>query len=134
MTAPNKSNRVYVALCVNAAILLLILVALVSRGGRLLADTPASAHGLTVMPGQLSPQVWGCYVVDNDSQTLSVYSYYPGDHQLRLAASRDVQYDRRLGDYNTSPSPSEIKEMAERLQEPPRAATLPQASSPEIKP
>ncbi len=136
MNAAQKSHRVYVALCVNAAILLLILVALVSHSGRLLADATAvgGGHGLSVMPGQLSSQVWGCYVIDNDNQTLSVYSYTPADHQLKLAAARDVQFDRQLADFNTAPSPAEIREMVDRAKQLPRAAAPPPAVSPETKP
>jgi hypothetical protein len=134
MNAQPRTSRVYVALCVNAAILLLILVALISHGTRSLAEVPGTTgHGLNVMPAQLSPQVWGCYVLDNDNQTLSVYSYSPGEHELRLAAARDVQYDRKVGDFNTSPSPSEIREMIERAKELPRAVPLPPVS-PETRP
>jgi hypothetical protein len=128
-----KSNRTVLALCANAFILLLILLAIVSRDGRLLPGSTAfgqlqlipptaPSNGLTVMPGQLSPNTWGCYVIDPVNQTLSVYQFSPGEHNLRLAAARDIQYDRRLGSFNTTPAPSEIKGMLERADEPTRAA------------
>jgi hypothetical protein len=129
----SNSNRTVFALSANAVLLLLILLALTSRDGRLLpgslamgqyqppAPIPASSS-LTVMPGQLSPNTWGCYVIDPQNQTLGVYQFSPGEHLLRLAASRDIQYDRRLSNFNTIPAPAEIKQMLDREDEPSRAA------------
>jgi hypothetical protein len=127
------TNRTALALCINAFILVLILLAIISKDGRLLPGSSAFGQyqivppsspkgGLTVMPGQLSPNTWGCYVIDPMNQTLSVYQFSPGEHNLRLAAARDIQYDRRLGSFNTTPAPSEIKQMLDRVDEPPRAA------------
>jgi hypothetical protein len=134
MNPTRQASRITWALFLNAGMLLLILIALVSHDGRLLPDSAAmaqqisastpslnSARSMSVMPAQLSPQHWGCYVIDGDNQTLSVYEYSPGEQKLRLAAARDIQYDRHLGYFNTAPAPSEIKEMIERAQEPPRA-------------
>ena len=128
-----ESKRTFLAICANAVVLLLILLAITSRDGRLLPGslafgqyqlTPSvmPATGVTVMPGQLAPNTWGCYVIDPQNQTLSVYQFSPGEHELRLAAARDIQYDRKLGFFNTTPAPSEIKEMLDRAAEPSRAA------------
>jgi hypothetical protein len=140
----NPSHRTVIALTVNAVILSLIFLAIISRDGRLLPGsialgqyqspayqspsgaTPGSSTGsagLTVMPGQLSPNTWGCYVIDPQNQTLGVYQFTPGEHLLRLAASRDIQYDRRLANFNTVPVPEEIRQMLDRQAEPSRAAT-----------
>jgi hypothetical protein len=39
-----------------------------------------------------------------------------------LAAARDIQYDRRLPLFNTTPSPTEIKEWLDRAEQGVRAA------------
>jgi hypothetical protein len=125
------ANRVVLVLGANAILLLLILVAMITRDGRglgatafgqsLITPVSAPAGGLTVMPCQLSPNTWGCYVMDPMNQTLCVYQYLPHE-ELKLLAARDIQYDRKLGNYNTSPPPTEIKAMVERAEEPGRAA------------
>jgi hypothetical protein len=129
------TNRIMIALCANAALLLLILISVSTRQGRAQAGaiavttaesrpptTAPSGGTLTVMPGQLSPNHWGCYVMDSQNQTLCVYQFDPSGTELRLAAARDIQYDRRLGYFNTTPSPTEIKAMVDRADLPVRAA------------
>lgn len=146
MESSRRSNKIFLALCLNAALLLAILFVLASREGRLTLASPALAdatapqqvpiaggNGLFVMPAQLSPNTWGCYLMDIDHQTLCVYQYSPGEKMLRLAAARNVQYDRRLGNFNTTPSPQEIKNLVEREQEPPRTAMPPPAKLPQAQ-
>src|ERR1700761_5513608 len=95
-----RTNRTALALCLNAFVLLLILLAITTRDGRLFSGSPAfgqmnstqSGQGVVVMPGQLSANTWGCFVVDNSNQPLSVYQFSPSDHNLKLAAARDIQY------------------------------------------
>src|SRR5580692_5733968 len=104
MQRPRRDRKVFLALCANAAVLLLILLVLVERDNRLvlgsaaLADsqtpTAAGGNGLFVMPGQLSSNTWGCYLMDTDHQTLSVYQYTPSEQILRLVAARSFRYDR----------------------------------------
>jgi hypothetical protein len=127
MPTPPASRKLYLALCVNAALMGLVAVGLWTRGlaapamAQVVPAAPATANGLTIMPAQLAPQVFGCYLLDADRQTLGVYLYRPGDHELQLEASRDVQYDRQLRDYNTDPSPAATRQMAERAALPNRA-------------
>jgi hypothetical protein len=134
METSRRSNKIFLALCLNAAMLLAILLALASRDGRLTLASPALAEtsmpsqapiagagGLFIMPAQLSPNTWGCYLMDIDNQTLCVYQYSPGEKMLRLTAARNVQYDRRLGNFNTAPAPQEVKNLVEREQESQRA-------------
>ena len=107
-----SANRTVLALGINAVLLLLILISISTKDVRALGQTVASpipapavtppAAPLTVMPCQLSQNTWGCYVMDPANQTLSVYQYLPHE-ELRLLAARDMQYDRRLKQYNTSP-------------------------------
>jgi hypothetical protein len=123
------------ALSINAALLVGVILLIFSREGRSYGQVqlPAPTSNIVIMPGQLSPNTWGCYVMDSANQTLTVYQYTPGDHDLRLAAARDIQYDRKLGDFNTSPPPTDIRKMIERAEEPARLAptTVP---SPETLP
>lgn len=130
-----RANRVVLALCANAALLLLILISVSTRDSHVLAGWSGStaepapsraatgqpASPVTVMPCQLSLNTWGCYVMDPEHQTLCVYQYLPHE-ELKLLAARDIQYDRKLGLFNTSPSPSEIRAMVERTEVPMRAA------------
>jgi hypothetical protein len=70
----------------------------------------AGGAGLFLMPGQLSPSTWGCYVMDVDRQTLMVYQYQPGERMLRLMSARDFSNDRQLRDFNTGdPSPRDVE-------------------------
>jgi len=136
-----SANRTVLALGMNAVLLLLILIAITTRDGRVLGQsvaypTPAPAPTapavpLTVMPCQLSQNTWGCYVMDPQNQTLSVYQYLPHE-ELRLLAARDLEYDRRLKQYNTSPPPADIKAMLDRSDEPARAAPT-TVRSPEMR-
>ena len=129
-------DKLFWVLCVNAALLGLILLVLVCRDGRSMESvafgqnapvyppvvgssagmgtSPAAAlenaGPAVVMPGQLSPNVWGCYLLDNQRQTLCVYEYLHNEG-LRLVAARDVRFDRVLKNFNTAPAPSEIEAM-----------------------
>jgi hypothetical protein len=122
MRRPRRRNRsLVIALYLNAAFLLAIVVLLLSRGGvgsQAIAapnQTPpiAGGGGLFLMPGQLSLSTWGCYLMDIDSQTLCAYEYVPGEHSLKFVASRYFRYDRQLKQYNTTPNPEEIRQRVE---------------------
>jgi hypothetical protein len=112
-----------IGLYLNAAVLALGLVWLVNR-----SDVPmisvaqaqqapqpiAGGAGLFLMPAQLSPSVWGCFVMDVDRQTLMVYQYSAGEKMLRFVAGREFAHDRRMRRFNTEPSPDEIKNLADK--------------------
>jgi hypothetical protein len=113
-------KSVRTALYLNAALLCAALVTLLARNdapsllpAALAQQAPqpiAGGAGLFLMPGQLSPSEWGCYVMDVDRQTLMVYQYARGDRTLRLMAARDFSNDRQLRDFNTGdPSPTDVK-------------------------
>jgi hypothetical protein len=127
-----QHNPIAIALYVNAAILLAILWKLSSAPNSNIAGTSsipsilpaamaqnqppiAGGAGVFVMPGQLSTQTWGCYLLDVDSQTLCVYQYFP-DKTIRLVAARNFRYDRQLKQFNTDPSPQAIRELLEKGQ------------------
>jgi len=116
-----RGSPLATALYVNAALLLAILVALLSRPGSGTMLPAAFAEGqpiagggsLYLMPGQLSLNTFGCYVMDTDAQTLCVYQYFPGEKELRLLAARGFRHDRRLGNFNTLPDPREVEKWVE---------------------
>jgi hypothetical protein len=125
MRKPRRNHALVVALYINAALLLAVLVALLS-GNRMPSVLSAAygaptggqpiagGAGLYLMPGQLSNSTWGCYVMDTDAQTLMAYQYFPGDKKLRLLAARNFRYDRKLHDFNTdSPTPAEVGKLLE---------------------
>ena len=126
MRTPRRNPSLVVALYVNAALLLAILVALLSGGGRMpsilsdayaapLAPQPiAGGSGIYLMPAQFTEKNWGCYIMDVDAQTLCAYQYFGGTNKLRLVAARNFKNDRRLGNFNTdNPTPAEVGDLIE---------------------
>ena len=124
--ARRRRNAVALALYVNAAVLLVVGGALLSRAGgpgsmlpRAFAAEPGQAiaggGNLYLMPGQMSLNKFGCYVMDTDAQTLCVYEYHPGEKSeaLRLVAARNFRHDRRLGNFNTIPDPRDVEKWVE---------------------
>jgi hypothetical protein len=125
--ANHRPNRALVmALWANAAFLGLIAFSLLAR-----PNTPsllpaafaqnqapiAGGAGMFVMPAQLSTTTFGCYLLDVDNQTLSVYQYWPGDKNLRLHAARNIKWDRKLENFNTEvPTPRQVKILVDKAQ------------------
>lgn len=120
MKALTGGKSIQIALYLNAALLAALLLVLAGREntpsllpaafGQQAPQPIAGGAGLFLMPGQLSPSTWGCYVMDVDRQTLMVYQYLPGDRMLRLMSARDFSNDRQLRDFNTGePSPTDVK-------------------------
>jgi hypothetical protein len=116
-----------VALYINAALLLAVLVALLGRGnmpsflssayGAPLSPQPiAGGANLYLMPAQFSQTTWGCYVLDIDTQALCAYRYRPTNDgtDLQLVAVRKIAYDRKLTNFNTTPTPAEVKQLVEQ--------------------
>jgi hypothetical protein len=121
---PNKA--IATALWVNAGLLALIVVVLLSRNGGPSILPAAYAQnqqpiagggGVFIMPCQLQPNAWGCYLLDIDAKTISTYQYWPGDHTMRLQAARTYRYDTKLENFNSpSPTPKEVKSLVEKQQ------------------
>jgi len=132
MTNSRRPNTVAVALYINAAILAVILLVLVS--GNRLGIAPAAfgqaappqqipiagGTGVYVMPVQLHPSVWGCMIMDTQQKTLSIYEYRAGQQSLELIASRDFEYDSQLKNFNTDPAWSDIKKMVQQQDDAPK--------------
>jgi hypothetical protein len=122
MKKPRRRNPLAVALYLNAAVLVAILVVLLARDsqqpmlpmafGQAQPGGIAGGAGVFLMPGQFSSSVWGCYIMDVDQQTLCAYTVSGSPPQLRLVAARDFRFDRRLRNYNTgNPSPQEVQDL-----------------------
>jgi len=72
------------------------------------------ARGIYMMPAQLGQSTWGVYLLDVDSQTISVYRASPESSHFRLMAARSFQYDRFLTDFNNErPNPKEVQKLVE---------------------
>src|SRR4051812_11494798 len=107
-----RHNPIAYALYANAAVLCAILVVVLFKDSsppaalaQMQQASIAGGGGVFVMPGQLSKDTFGCFLLDVDAQTLAVYRY-DLDKQLRLAAVRNFRFDRKLANFNTSvPSP-----------------------------
>lgn len=113
---PRRQPALVYALYINAALLLALLIAVLSRGNGLGSSasaapqmTPMAGGGsLYLMPAQFSINTWGCYVLDIDTQNICAYQYLPGANQLRFVASRNIHEDRKLREWNTAPPLSDI--------------------------
>jgi hypothetical protein len=122
MAESRVSRHVVYALYANAALLLTILIVLAGRGrgsetaiAQPVPEVPpvAGGNGIFVMPCQLHPDVWGCYLVDTQRQTMSVYEYRAGDQALVLSAARNFRFDLDLKNYNTIPAWFDIQKAVE---------------------
>jgi len=111
------------ALWANAAVLAVIGIVLLSRGGAPSLLPAAYAQnqapiaggaGIFIMPAQMQTNVWGAYLLDVDNKTICAYQFYAGERKLRLVAARSYRYDTRLENFNTDISPKEVKALVER--------------------
>ena len=117
-----------VALMLVVAILLVGRVMPAARAQTTMTAMPTTAPSLdfqpaslTMMPAQISANGFGCYLLDSTHQTISIYEYLPGDHDLKFLAARDISFDHRVKSFNTSPPPSDIKAIVEHAEAGPRA-------------
>ena len=125
MRRSRRNQPLLIALYLNAALLLAVLVALLARGNSGLSSTAygalspqpiAGGASLYLMPAQFTQNSWGCYILDIDTQTLCAYRYHPTNDgsDLQLVAARKVTYDRKLTHFNSDrPSPEEVKQLVE---------------------
>ena len=145
MRVPRRQKPLVVALYVNAALLLALLVALLTRGGgsgpsllpAALAQNQQSAigggAGVFIVPAQFSETSYGCYIMDVDAQTVCAYQYF--GKQLRLVAARHFRWDRRLHQFNSeNPTPDDVRKMIEREEQDARVKQNNDARQPEPEP
>jgi hypothetical protein len=75
------------------------------------------SKGLQAVPGQISRDTYGVFLVDGDSGRMAVYELVSdrAGKKLRLIAARYVAYDLRLDDYNnTEPLPRDVRALVEQ--------------------
>ncbi|MGN6369570.1 MAG: hypothetical protein ACTHN5_15030 [Phycisphaerae bacterium] len=76
------------------------------------AGQPLGARGIYMMPAQLGNNAWGVYLMDVDSQTISVYRALPETNRFRLMAVRSFKNDRFLENFNNeAPLPKDVEKM-----------------------
>jgi hypothetical protein len=78
------------------------------------SDRMLGARGLYMMPAQLGPSTYGVYLMDVDSQTITVYRAMPDTSRFRLMAARSFRNDRFLEDLNNeTPTPKDVQKLVE---------------------
>jgi hypothetical protein len=122
MPIPPGPRPLIIALYINAAVLLaLVLVLLLRPSGISLTPAAIAQHqlpiggggGVFIVPAQFSDRSFGCYIMDIDTQTLVAYQYF--ERQLRLVAARNFRWDRRLNQFNSDrPTPDEVRQLVEQ--------------------
>jgi len=60
---------------------------------------------------QLTSDSYGVYLLDTRRGTMAVYQFQPSKRTLRLMAVRSYGFDMQLDEYNTEPSPNEIRQL-----------------------
>jgi hypothetical protein len=125
MPKSGSNKAVVTALWANAAMLLALIVVVAGRSSGPALVAPAMGQsptnigggaGIYIMPAQFTATKWGCYLVDVDRQNLVAYEYDLGDSQLTLKAARSFKYDLLLPNYDTFPSPDDIRKLVEGQQ------------------
>ena len=106
---------VVVLLAVIAACLMIEVGASVASGRVGQRGDSAAGNSTTLaVSGQISRDSYGLYLVDLKNRTITIYQYIPSKHSLHLLAARTFEFDVQLDEYNTDPSPREIKRLVEQ--------------------
>jgi len=152
MTRTPRSNAVVLALWVNAVLLAGILGALLARRGgnsasaavpsfesaalaqdasRPLTPPIAGGGGVFLMPGQLSPNLFGVWMMDIDKQTVWAYALRDSPPKLYLVAARSFANDRQLRQFNNQPpTADEVGRWIEKERDNARVLTTQPAPAP----
>ena len=104
------------------ALACLLIIVAVSLCVELCRPTAAEAQISSSMPkrllavaGQVSSDTYGLYLVDLENNIITVYGLVPGKpRKFKLMAARNFSYDIQLDEYNTEPSPNEIKRLVQQ--------------------
>jgi hypothetical protein len=77
--------------------------------------TPRTGKILAAV-GQIGDDGYGLYLVDLERGIIALYQWAPKTRKLRLLAARNCVYDLQLDEYNTEPSPIEIRNLVRESQ------------------
>jgi len=100
-----------VALLAVIATCLLIEVGFATSPAGAQVTAGAGAGKIFVVAGQVSRDTYGLYLIDTQNATICMYEWLPGTRKFRLMAARNYSFDLKLDDYNTTPSPREVKKL-----------------------
>lgn len=85
-----------------------------------MADASVAAsggdEGVIAVSAQVTADSYGVYLLNPKRGTMAVYQYQPRSRKLRLMAVRNYGFDIQLDEYNTEPSPREIKQLVGQQQ------------------
>jgi hypothetical protein len=90
----------------------------------------AKADNIVVVPLQLSRETYGFAMIDVIEKRLWVYGVSDrgqAQTRLRLLAARDWKYDQLLENYNTAPTPEQIRQMLQNFAVPDKSLNTPEA-------
>lgn len=100
------------ALAVLAVGLMVEVARSLADNGPQVPQAAGSADGaILAVTGQISRDSYGIYLVDLSNRTICVYQYQTSQKMLKLLAARTFAYDTQLDEYNSEPSPRQIKQM-----------------------
>jgi len=76
----------------------------------------AGDGSMLAVAGQITRDTYGLYLVDLKNRTICVYQWVTKKRETKLwlLAARTYAFDRELDEYNTEPSPREIKELVKK--------------------
>ncbi len=115
MTGNTKAKWLFAALVMILAAFVLVEISLSESQSSAESGRQERQQGLFAVSGQLDDDTYGVFLVDPQNDTICVYQFLPGTRRkLRLVAARNFTYDVRLDEYNTEPSPREIKKLVEQ--------------------
>jgi hypothetical protein len=85
-----------------------------------LAEPSVAASGtggdVIAVSAQITADSYGVYLLNPKRGTMAVYQFQPKTRTLRLMAVRNYGFDVQLDEYNTEPSPREIKQLVQQQQ------------------
>jgi len=76
--------------------------------------TTGQSGDIFAVAGKITSSTYGLYLVNTRSGTMTLYEWLPKSRKLRLKAARNYTFDLQLDDFNTEPSPREIKKLVEQ--------------------
>jgi len=76
------------------------------------AEMARDSGRLFAVAGKISADTYGVYLVDRDTRKMAIYQWLAGKPgKLKLVATRNCTFDLQLDEYNTEPSPEEIRQL-----------------------